>query len=742
MISISLLLKKWQKALQVEIMHLKKFGSNKYRVSNGRLMIRDGLFLYFFDVHNPVRIPNGSNVRMQWGSLKVNGRLLSSEGSNIIIELEQNLGDMLSEAIILHDPWELLDELFERLEEIKENKQKRRRIKRLMDPSMPIKHPTDKITSNVHELILRSKYNPVTYVWGPPGTGKTYTLARVVANHYFKGKRVLVLAQSNQAVDVLMKEISSFVETKGRFREGDLIRYGAKVSDSSFQSLSTSGLIEKKHPDLASQKNELLEERKLIKLDLTKSFSKRDSEQLLEIEKKLSSVLDKIRLKEIELVKDAEIVGATLAKAATDPLLYEDEFDYIVLDEASMAFVPQVAFATSLGKRAIVCGDFKQLPPIASSRHQLVDEWLREDIYHRSGVIDHLGEKQLHPHLFLLKEQRRMHPDISAFTNKHIYHSLVGDHSSVKQSRESIVARSPFMDQAAILLDTSYTGEHCMSDKSTNSRVNLWQLLLSFQLIHEAFKGGNRSIGYVTPYRAQAELMELILGDLYKNELLEADIIAATVHRFQGSERDVMVFDSVDSYPQERPGMLLIGKDSDRLLNVAITRTRGKFIHVSDTHFTKDKIFYSKTYRKLVEHQLQEKQVIWPREIGSWIKNPHPRLRWMHAKKLEEVTKDIQSAKKSIIASLPKGNLVSPDWIQLLNDRAPGVELVIISQEVVHSIKANEYMEKSFPFPFILVDKRFLWLGMPLESAKGVLPPFVSARIDSHLLADYLLSQI
>ena len=84
-----------------------------------------------------------------------------------------------------------------------------------MDPSMPAKHPVEKIKSNVHELVLRSKYNPVTFVWGPPGTGKTYTLARVAANKYFQKKRVLILSHSNQAVNVLISEISHFIAAFG-----------------------------------------------------------------------------------------------------------------------------------------------------------------------------------------------------------------------------------------------------------------------------------------------------------------------------------------------------------------------------------------------------------------------------------------------------------------------------------------------------------------------------------------------
>lgn len=125
--------------------------------------------------------------------------------------------------------------------------------------------------------------------------------------------------------------------------------------------------------------------------------------------------------------------------------------------------------------------------------------------------------------------------------------------------------------------------------------------LLGFQLIHEAYTGGSRSIGYVTPYRAQALLMEQLLGELYEQERSAADIIAATVHRFQGSERDVMIFDSVDAPPHDRAGMLLIGKESERLMNVAITRTKGKFIHICDLEFIHNNVFKNKTWRKLAD---------------------------------------------------------------------------------------------------------------------------------------------
>ncbi len=718
----------WKKALQAEIMHLKKYESTKYLINNGHLVTKDKNFTYFFETYAPVRIPVGSLVKVEWGGIKTGGKILSSEGKNVIISCEQSLGDIITEAYIFHDPWELLDQLIQRLEEIKESKKKRARIKRLMNPDMMTKHPTNIIKSNVHELILRSKYNPVTFVWGPPGTGKTYTLARVAANKYFKKKKVLLLSHSNQSVDVLMREISAFLSKQGRYKEGDVLRYGSHSSEllEDLPAITSSQLLQNRNPMLAEERVNVMEERRHLKLDLSKSFSKRDSESLLKLETKVARILEKIREKELDFLQDAFIIGTTLAKAAMDTAIYEKDYDVIILDEASMAYVPQAAFAASMAKNIIICGDFKQLPPIASARHELVGKWLREDVFHRTGVADTVHSSNLHPHLFLLKEQRRMHPDISAFTNKHIYHSLVGDHPSVLNGRNHIARQKPFPEKASTLLSTSYTGEHAFIEKSSRSRINLWHLLQSFQLIHEAYLDGSRSIGYISPYRAQAQWMDILLQDLYQLEKGSADILAATVHRFQGSERDVIIFDSVDSYPLERPGMLLVGKESERLLNVAVTRTKGKFIHVSDSQFIKRNVSANKMIRKLVDFQEKSQYHVRPHEIGSWIKHQHPRVQWMHARKWERVFDDMKQCHTSILMGTPDQATLPKEWENILSNRKKRVSRI----------------SENVPFPFIIIDNRILWLGVPVEATRNTKAPFVSVRVDSEALCRELIHQV
>jgi hypothetical protein len=104
-------IKEWQEALQNEISYLKRYGSNKFIVRNGRLLSNNDSFAYYFDTSISVRIPVGSSIRLEWGSMKQNGRMLSSEGKGIMIALEQSFGDLIPEANLFHDPWELLEQL-------------------------------------------------------------------------------------------------------------------------------------------------------------------------------------------------------------------------------------------------------------------------------------------------------------------------------------------------------------------------------------------------------------------------------------------------------------------------------------------------------------------------------------------------------------------------------------------------------------------------------------------------------
>ncbi|MCM3364146.1 AAA domain-containing protein [Niallia sp. MER TA 168] len=719
-------IKEWQQALQIEINHLKKFGQSKVALYNGIRLNTENDFTYYFESIGNLKVPIGSNVILHWGSLAVKGRVLSADGKSLLVILEKMIGEDIAEAYLSHDPWELLEQLQIRFDSIRKNKRKLSRIVKLMRPNDATKHPTEELKNHVHELSLRCKYNPVSFVWGPPGTGKTYTLARVALQRYWKGKRILVLAQSNQAVDVLLTEITTTIKEKDRFKLGDILRYGGNSSNGNLEQeqITSSSLLDKKDMDLAKQRQQFIEEKQKLKSDLANAFTIRDSSQLLEMEEKLASVMEKIRKREVQFVQKAKIVGTTLAKAATDPAIYEDEYDLVIVDEASMAYIPQVAFSASLAKRIIICGDFKQLPPIASSRHAIVDRWLKEDVFHATGVADTVHTSSMHPQLLLLNEQRRMHPSISEFTNKYIYHSLVGDYKNVEKKRKPIAAQSPFKDNASVLLDSSHFGSYATFEKASKSRMNYIHLLLALQVIQESLKEKEASIGYVTPYRAQAEIMEAMAIEFFPEAMADKRLIVATVHRFQGSERDVIVFDSVEAPSFSRPGMLLTGKESERLINVAISRAKGKFIHIANRSFIKTMIDHRKTIRQLINHQEQINKVVTNQHIGEWIQQKNPKLYWTHGQRIDLLTKDLARSQKEIFVSIPQSKeTLNQEWKHIFS-------------------KAKIVTTPEIPFPVVIIDHKVVWFGFPIELVNGSKPPSLAIRIHSPYLASYLLNYI
>ena len=131
------------------------------------------------------------------------------------MKLNDYIQGEIREAVLYSEPWQLLEQLQERLKEARKDKLKRNRIKRLVDGTSSPKH-IEKMKNPKNELAYRSFYNPTTYVWDH----RNREVLQFIT-YYFgtlsKGKSVLVLAHSNAAVDVLMSEVTKQIEKKKKW---------------------------------------------------------------------------------------------------------------------------------------------------------------------------------------------------------------------------------------------------------------------------------------------------------------------------------------------------------------------------------------------------------------------------------------------------------------------------------------------------------------------------------------------
>ena len=273
-----------------------------------------------------------------------------------------------------------------------------------------------------------------------------------------------------------------------------------------------------------------------------------------------------------------------------------------------MAYVPQIVAAASFATEHLICvGDFRQLSPIVQEKN--AKAVLGKDLFEFLNISKGVRDINPHPWLILLDEQRRMHPAISAFPSKFIYNGLLKDHPSVITKRNKIAATAPF-NQPMCLIDLY--GTCCFGSKNEdNSRFNILSAVFSFATALKAEKSqvvisdcsDEEKVGIITPYAAQTRLIKAMIQD-HRQSKKTTNVSCATVHQFQGSERNVVIFDAVESCPSTRAGWLMAkneGGSVTRLINVALTRSRGKFIVIANKAFWLNKFESNNMFYSLIK---------------------------------------------------------------------------------------------------------------------------------------------
>jgi len=398
-----------------------------------------------------------------------------------------------------------------------------------------------------------SAHAPVLFLWGPPGTGKTTTLAWIAEVCVRRGESVLLVSNTNVAVDRALTKLLDAVGSDGewarRMAQGAILRLG--ISELPLlQPLLLSSHLERHGTANESEDNRNRGEH--------------------------SSQNERRRLME-----KAQLIACTLAKAATDPYLRERRFDVLLIDEGSMAPLPYVAALAALcRKRVVIGGDFRQLPPISVSQDEDAARWLNTDIFQQAGIVSPDGSVQHRWNLVSLAEQWRMRTPICELVNEPMYEGMLRTPQHLHGNAEDCL----------YLVDTAPM-RACSDRTSRYSHFNVASALVCVGLTQRLLSENPFArIGIVTPYNAQASLIHAMLLDCD----LAHEVRVATVHRFQGEERQVILFDCVDAPPFGWVGQFLRGtsaaEESTRLLNVAVTRAQQQLYLVGDAGYLERKL--------------------------------------------------------------------------------------------------------------------------------------------------------
>lgn len=753
-------------ALENEIKFLRSHGSKKITIHNGELIERRReTYVYAFESEVEINLPDDTQITLWRGNNATGGTLLACEEATLYIASEEDLGSHVETIEFSAQAWQLMSFLVDRLQSL--SKSPTNLVRTLIMDGLKQARYGESIRRGPEAAMKMALTQPICFIWGPPGTGKTETLSRIALKLIAQHKRVLMLSYSNISVDgAALRTLHNDPDPI----PGRIVRYGypRDKAVSTHEYLSSYNLVIRAHPELKAERDKLNAERKQLSPS---------SPRALEIQERLKKIRKQLSDEEKKAVAQASFVATTVSKAIADSSLYESKFDAVIFDEASMAYVPQIIFAASLASEHFICiGDFEQLPPIVQSGD---DVSLNVDIFRYCGIAGAVEKGQGHDWLCMLDKQHRMHPDIANFASGSIYHGLLRTADDIVEKTDAIAQDPPFAGKSMALADLSGMMSVCRKT-ADKSRVNVLSALISMGLAITAAR--KHDVGLITPYHAQSRLLHAMVLDIGERQNptqsgfakhdgwvsavssvqtatddYEAptdgshSIKCATVHQFQGSEQEVIIFDAVDCYFMPYPGILLTSDKNDsanRLFNVALSRAKGKFIVVANVDYLKKGLPKRLMLRELLDtlrgdssayrageklkHEVpreldsQSGAVTSTQELGL---DPGKRelYSWFDEKTGETAfIEDLRAARKSIRIDIPGPCALSDEQAKQLAqllDRAVarGVELSLRTPEPAKLPQALRRMAYSYKYvsdPVTIIDQRLSWYGEPASAAK------------------------
>ena len=259
-------------------------------------------------------------------------------------------------------------------------------------------------------------------------------------------------------------------------------------------------------------------------------------------------------------------------------------FDLVVIDEASQCDIASIVPLLYRARRAVIIGDPQQLRHISALRqdqnsrllekHGLSEKHLLWD-YVNTSLYDLGAPLAAAEDVVDLREHHRSHADIIGFSNQAFYEGklrVATRYSRLKSTPGNAAVRWVQVSGRVERVATGGSRNRAEADAVVRELRRL--------LIEQEYEG---TVGIVSPFRAQANLIrEAVTSDPELSPIVpKCELLVDTVHRFQGDERDVMIFSPVVS-EGIREGSIHFLRRTPNLFNVAITRARSALVVVGD----------------------------------------------------------------------------------------------------------------------------------------------------------------
>jgi hypothetical protein len=388
---------------------------------------------------------------------------------------------------------------------------------------------------------------------GPPGTGKSFTIGAIGAYLLmrFSKARLLVVGPTNVAVDTAVLAIDDWLQ---RLERHDLARkikrLGAHFDPRKY--------VDRPHllaPGIDKKVNDYL------LLELAEPPKSRVAEYV-RWKNRMAAARTALSSDIADTARGASIVGVTVATATRwHSELTAQRFPFVICDEASQVIGPAAMMVAAMADRSIFAGDPQQLSPISRTDASGSGLALRRTAF----------DTFKHVHTTRLNEQSRMAQGICHAIGQTFYEGDLMVCRKATRDPEWRTARSPCFVNGrevpricfdAVSKPSTYSAQYGGFIRFETAKL--------IERIADELAGSYvepADILVLTPFRAQRTLIKSFLSHRHPT------ISVSTIHRAQGSERSVIVFDPVDA-----SSSFFTGREGERLINVAISRAKAHVI--------------------------------------------------------------------------------------------------------------------------------------------------------------------
>ncbi|MCR5862324.1 AAA domain-containing protein [Flavobacterium sp. J372] len=509
-------------------------------------------------------------------------------------------------------------------------------------------------------------------IQGPPGTGKTTVIAEIIWQSLRQdpGSRLLITSQTNLAVDNALERIKGKKSVRP-LRIGNTDKFEDEGKAYSNDRITKWMLAKKGSEEEKINSDNAVSEwlsRIVSRCSDEPRYSKAVTKWKQGLEARSASVK---KVFTDAYYKYVNVFAATCSECGSRNFADayksafqqgsenpgEPEFDLVIMDEASKATPPELVLPLTLGKKVVIIGDHKQLPPMIDEKEfgealeavgakRLIEDWTKED--YKISQFEKLFKNSPKSIVTSLDTQFRMHEDImncisQFYTDQtELENGLVcGIRAEmdipdlkVKASRWHGLQLEPFLEPKthAIWVNVE-TPEHKVGTSYENpgeaEAIRTVLLALGkakgYNDYNSSFsKDEDREIGIITYYMPQMQRIRTTLYPTFsRNEWRNFEqhkldnefsipLRINTVDRFQGMERNIVLVSTVRSNRQQidergkkiilennkYPFALGFARELQRI-NVGFSRAKRLLIIVGNERHFAHKPEYQKAIQKM-----------------------------------------------------------------------------------------------------------------------------------------------